>query len=426
MVKSNLNFTWQELNQEKGILYEYFRHYLSNQSPTEVLDEFRCLFIEGRSKQPNAREALEKIVFSQQGQEKFDYIINHCCHIIINAWSNQPEFQEFIPRLIDIFNSVNPQINYYDRRKKRLLQLVCDFKSTEQYLKLTRLVELLNSSQTIDLQNYKNVGDLAKRYFYLYKHLLLGDEQSQAEKKLIREIQKNNQKYFEFQLSQHIIYRARLVQIARARQISQGAGKIIRRVNNPTLLSEKDLKIAIKQYMGKVNQEGTIWQSAQKFLTENKFRRSYKEYHRDLYHYLIDSVSSKQEDYQFANKLKQIFKQIKSPSNSPELTDVAMLSTCRQLLRYLVAATYKEPEHYQFIELIKYLGTVQTITLLIKIILICPQAKPDLEKRFAILFTHYQSYKLTEVPWLVKSLEHLLIVFSIYFGKIDLSIAKII
>jgi hypothetical protein len=426
VVKSNFNFTWQELNQEKGILYEYFRHCLSNQSPTEVLDEFRCLFIEGRSKQPNAREALEKIVFSQQGQEKFDYIINHCCHIIINYWSNKPELQEFIPHLIGIFNTVNPKTNYYDRRKSRLLKLVCEFKTTEQYLKLTRLVELLSTSQAIDSEKNQNVGDLAQRYFYLYKYLLLGEEQSQEEKKLIREIQKNNQKYFEFQLSQHIIYRARLVQIARARQISQGAGKIIRRVNNPTLLSEKDLKIAIKQYMGKVNQEGTIWQSAQKFLTENKFRHSYQEYHRDLYRYLINSVSPKHEDYQFANKLKQIFKQIKSPSNSPELTDVAMLSTCRQLLRYLVASNYKEPEHYQFIELVKYLGTVQTITLLIKIILICPQAKPDLEKRFAILFTHYQSYKIAEVFWLVKSLEHLLIAFSIYFGKIDLSITKII
>lgn len=426
MVKSNFNFTWQEINQEKGILYEYFRHCLNNQPPQVVLDEFRCLFIEGRSKQSNAREALEKIVFSQQGQEKFNYIINYCCHIIINYWSNKPELQEFIPRLIDIFNEVNPNHNYRDRRKNRLLKLVCDFQTTEQYLKLRRLINLLSPDEKIDLGDNCEIGELSKRYFYLYEYLLLGDENSPEEKKLIREIRKNNQKCFEFQLSQHIIYRARLVQIARARQFSQGAGKLVRRVNNPSLLSEKDLKIAIKQYMGKINQEDTVWQLAQRFLTENKFRRSYREYHQDLYSYLSDSIVPRDENYQFKNKLKQIFNQIKPPTNSQELTDIVMLSICRQLLKFLVAATYKQPDHYQFIELIKYLGTVQTITLLIKIILICPQSKPDLEKRFAILFTHYQSYKLNEVPWLVKSLEHLLVAFSIYFGKIDLSIAKII
>lgn len=426
MIKSNFNFTWQELNQEKGILYEYFRHCLSHQSPQEVLDEFRCLFIEGRSKQPSIREALEKIILSQQGQEKFNYIINHCCHIIINAWSNQPELQKFIPNLITIFDFITPKTNCYDRRKSRLLKLVVNFKDTEQYLKLTRLVDLLTSSQLINLESNGKIGELAKRYFYLYEYLLLGSDQSPEEKKLIKEIYQHNQKCFEFQLSQHIIYRARLVQIARARQFSQGAGKIIRRVPNPTLLSEKDLKIAIKQYLGKVNQADNICQSARKFLTENKFRRSYREYHRDLYNYLVDSIVPRQEDYPFANKLQQIFYKIKSPGNTLELTEVVMLSTSRQLLKYLVASTYEQPEHYQFIELIKYLGTVQTITLLIKIILVCPQAKPDLEKKFAILFNHYQFYQFNEVPWLVKSLEHLLITFSLYFGKIDLSIAKIL
>ncbi|HEY9770626.1 MAG TPA: hypothetical protein V6C71_19410 [Coleofasciculaceae cyanobacterium] len=38
--------------------------------------------------------------------------------------------------------------------------------------------------------------------------------------------------------------------------------------------------------------------------------------------------------------------------------------------------------------------------------------------------TYYQLQNIQDARWLIKSLEHLLIAFSIYFGNIDVSIAS--
>jgi hypothetical protein len=70
------------------------------------------------------------------------------------------------------------------------------------------------------------------------------------------------------------------------------------------------------------------------------------------------------------------------------------------------------------------LGTAQVMMMLIKITLICPESKADLEKKICMLATYYQHRTVRQVRWLLKTLEHLLIAFSIYFGKIDISIVK--
>ena len=62
--------------------------------------------------------------------------------------------------------------------------------------------------------------------------------------------------------------------------------------------------------------------------------------------------------------------------------------------------------------------------LLVKIVLICPLIKTDLEQRLAILYSCYEAKNIEDVPWMVKFFEHFLIALSIYFGKIDISLAK--
>ncbi|MGB5634886.1 MAG: hypothetical protein WBM86_19175 [Waterburya sp.] len=100
------------------------------------------------------------------------------------------------------------------------------------------------------------------------------------------------------------------------------------------------------------------------------------------------------------------------------------LQTCRQLLSFLVTETAYPANSNNFAKLVVYLGSAQVALLLIKIILICPEAQPDLEKKLAILFITYQSRTIKDVFWFNKCLEHLLIAHGIYCGKIDVSIAK--
>jgi hypothetical protein len=56
--------------------------------------------------------------------------------------------------------------------------------------------------------------------------------------------------------------------------------------------------------------------------------------------------------------------------------------------------------------------------------LMCGKAKPHLERRFSILFSHYESQSQDGVPWLIKSLENLHIALSVHFGNADVSFLK--
>jgi hypothetical protein len=83
-----------------------------------------------------------------------------------------------------------------------------------------------------------------------------------------------------------------------------------------------------------------------------------------------------------------------------------------------------KPDHYVFIDLIANMGVTRTVGLLLKIVLLSKKVTPYLEKRFSILFNHYESFTRDGVPWLVKSLENMQLAFSVHFGKADLSCLK--
>jgi len=81
----------------------------------------------------------------------------------------------------------------------------------------------------------------------------------------------------------------------------------------------------------------------------------------------------------------------------------------------------QRPHHFIFVDLITNLGATMTTVLLLKIVLLGRKVKPYLEKRFSILFNHYESVTIDGIPWLVKFLENWNIASSIHFGSSDLS-----
>jgi hypothetical protein len=81
----------------------------------------------------------------------------------------------------------------------------------------------------------------------------------------------------------------------------------------------------------------------------------------------------------------------------------------------------QRPEHLFFIDLISNMGPVRTTGLLLKIVLLSRQTKPHLEKRFSILFNHYESQTVNDILWFVQSLENLNVALVVNFGDVDLS-----
>jgi hypothetical protein len=94
------------------------------------------------------------------------------------------------------------------------------------------------------------------------------------------------------------------------------------------------------------------------------------------------------------------------------------------MLGFLVVESMQKPQHFIFVNLLANMGPINTIGLLLKIVLVCYRVKPYLEKRFAILFNHYESSTREVVSWLVKALENLQVALSTNFGRVDLSFIR--
>ncbi|HHP7230963.1 MAG TPA: hypothetical protein ACFCUY_08905 [Xenococcaceae cyanobacterium] len=427
MAKSPDNLVWQQAKPEK-VIYEYLRNSVASKSPSEMLVEFRYLFLELRHPNSEICHILETIIFSKHKEEFFLQVLNYCCHILIDSWQEKTENYAYILKLVELFEPNNlAQVKYLNRTRQKLFNLVKTFSNTDEFLKLKRIANFINTSPIIKLDELALISDLLPHYPYLYSAVLLGKEHIPGTTNLVINLQQKRQKSFELQLAQHMIYRSRLVQIARAKQLSNRAGKFMKRVENPTLLGETDLKRTLKQYLNKTNDTGTIYQTAKKFLIELKFIKSYKIFKECLYQYLILGIQQPTTNkYPIQAKLKQVLEDICYHSDSQPCTNSLILQTCQRLLRFLVLDTTRQNDHYQLIELIMNLGTTQTTALLIKVILISPHAKQDLEQRLGLLFSVYESSSIEDSKWLVKFLDNILVAFSLYFGEINLSIPEVI
>jgi hypothetical protein len=425
---SGQNHCLPPIKQEEQKLYDYLLQFTETEAPAKVIELFRHLFIRGTSNEdPSLRLALEKIVSSPNAEQEFKFFLNRCCHIIIDHWQLEPYFKQEIPELIAQFEDASPPAGAHSRTSRKIRQLVQNFTKSEQYIKLRRLARLLEQEQNNRTQS-KCLGDLIQRYPFLHQHCLLSEDSSQEFKRIVRRIQKKFQWHYELDLSRYVTYRVRLVQTVRSYKAANQKKipkKLIKPVPNPTLLSDRELDLAIKQYLGKVEKGYSYRDLSQNFL--NNLTRSpfYKSFKNDLYEYLILSIDSSFDRHNFQQKLYRYLQNILVDYHSQQLNEFLLIRTCTQLLQFFVdSQIHLEPD--LFIHLITHLGETKLIGLLLKIVLLCSKTKPYLEKRFCILFARYESSLQEEVPWLIKSLENWQIASSIHFGSVDLSLFKII
>jgi hypothetical protein len=427
---SVINYSLQTTQQEEQKLYDHLFYCTQNETPEQLIHRFRDLFIRGTGYEDNnMRLALEKVVSSPYAEQEFQFVLNRCCHIIINRWQMQTDLKREIPTLIGLFEQILPPGSAHSRTSRKIRQLVQDFTKTEQCIKLKRLARLIGENQQITANKSQAVGNLIQRYPYLHQHCLLSEDSSYEFKQTVKKIQKKIQYNYELDLSQYVTHRVRLVETIRAYKDANKTKipkRLIRSVKNPTLLSNNELDTAIKQYLGKVERGYSYRDLSQNFLSHTSQVSNYKSFKDDLYEYLILSIDSQYGKNQFNHKLYRYIQGILADYNSQKLNEFLIVRTYSQLFKFLVVDSRTNPDHHLFLDLIMNLGEPTVIGLLLKILLLYKKVKPYLEKRFSILFAHYESFTKDGVPWLIKSLENLQIAFSIHFGRADLSLVKII
>ncbi|MCW6048784.1 hypothetical protein K4039_01485 [Lyngbya sp. CCAP 1446/10] len=420
----------RQIQEEEQLLYNHWLELVQVEQPIELIDRFRTLFIHGNGYGDRTiAEALEKIAASPYAQQEFKYILNRCCHILINRWQTYPSKQAAIPELIALFEEA-PKILGYSRSRvaHSIPKLVNQFTESEQYLTLQRLAKVITHSNE-DSSNSKTpatlaLGTLIPRYPYLYKHCLLSDDSTYEQQKIIKKIQTQKQQQFEIDLSQYVAHQVRKAQTAR-RETSMSFVRNIQTIKNPTLLSDPELFFALKQFVGKVEGADTYRQLAGRFMANTSTTVSYSSFKDDLYEYLISSVTDdRYGKRQFNEKLYKKLQNTFPHNDAQNFNEFLMIRTCSQLLNFLVVESPARPNHFVFIDLISNIGPTQTTGLLLKIVLICSKVKAYLEKRLAILFGHYEFSTREGVVWLVKALENLNLALSTNFGNLDVSFLR--
>lgn len=415
---------------EEQILYNHLLEKVEIEEPPQLIERLNLLLIEG-SGYPDLEvsKALNKLVTSKLETQDFNYILNRCCYILINRWHTSPQRKTAINQLIQLFDESISKIRKvysYARNVRQLGDLVYEFTKSEQYLALKRFAEVINQPAELDYktQSSEPLRTLIPRYPYLYKHCLLSEDSSYEHQQMIQLIQVQKQRKYELDLSQYAAHQMRLATIARRTSLEE-ARKIVSPVPNPTFLNNRELFAALKQFVGRIEGTQTYKDLAQSFISQTQTHQSFREFKNSLYEYISPtSIDSSYIRNQFNDKLYKQLQNTIPHSDEESFNEFLLLRTCNQILNFLVVESPQKPNHFVFIDLIANVGPTMTVGLLLKIVLICRKVKPYLEKRFAILFNHYESCSQDGVLWLVKVLENLNIALSTNFGGVDLSFIK--
>ena len=237
----------QPIDREGNIIYEHLRQRADSKSPSDLIQEFRNLLLLSKKTNILVSKALETVLFSNR-QQWLNTVLNNCCWIIIDCWLDNRQSMSYIPQLLDTFDVV-AQTYSYNRQRKQLVRSIEDYQQSELHFKLraaiaiinpkntkrSELITLLTEPMTDSSDRHTDSIDIyLPRYTYLY-HNFVPNIQTQITS-LVEKLQTERQKKFEILLSQHIIYRFRLKQLARMKLLSKKANKVITKVDNPSLL----------------------------------------------------------------------------------------------------------------------------------------------------------------------------------------------
>lgn len=428
MVSKYASRDYRPITPAEQKLYDHLLYWIEVESPYEMIDRFRALFINGVGYSDiEVAEALKAVVSSRLAAEDFRYVLNRCCHILINRWQARSQTQLAIPALIQLFETPPASVAIgaaHSPSIRRLHQLVRQFRETEQYQTLYRLAQVLTEAEAAQSEN-RPLGTLIRRYPYLYEHCLLSEDSTQEQQATVRQIQSTMQRQFEIQLAQYVTYQARRSQLMQANSSesgSQSGSRILYPVNNPTLLDDQDLSQALHYYTGKVDGSRTHRDLALNLLGCREGYESFAAFKDDLYEYITAAIDVEYGKRKFNNQFHNHLKLILPENNAQPLNDFLLVRTCSQLLGFLVVDSPQRPNHYIFADLIANLGATITTGLLLKVVLLCRKVIPGLERRMSILFNHYEAQQRGAVQWLIQALENINLALTTNFGSVHLAL----
>lgn len=401
---------------EAELIYNHLIDCVQRESPEQLIDRFRQLFIHGLDyPEPTILAALYRITASTRANQDFKHILSRCCYILVNRWQITPKQDAAIANLLALFKSHSQPSSSHFR------QLIQTFIDSEEYRTLKRIGKVIDedSDQKVKEEQTaqpkkKKLAQFIHHYPFLFSYYLLSQDGSQEAQQTIQKLQAEKQQQLESELWQYATY------LVSGNQFPERFGN--KSLKNPTLLTDEELYLALQQFCGKVEHSSTYRELAQNFLNHTCLTPSYSLFKEDLYQYLITSIDPSYGEHYFYGLLNKHLTNTLTECDHHKVDTSLIGKTCSQLFDLLVVESREKPQHYWFCDLVDNLGSLKMTVLLMKIVLLSPQViRPDLEKRLAILFSHYESTPIEEILSLVKSMENLNVAFIVNFGARDFS-----
>ncbi len=421
-------------------LYDHLMHWVRVESPDHVLHRFHSLFVDpGNYSDPGIQQALYQMMAGDFAEGNFQAIFNRCCHILINYWHAQgsPQWSSELLAILNDFAS-----EAYGTSAHRLHQLLQRYTQSDSYGQLKQSIEngsrarrvskrLLDTApqtttqyseetsnwhpfQTDHSETSQPLRTVAHNYPFLYEHYLVNtcntDEQRVALQRQKVEIQQK------FSSDLHKFYHSQA-------SASEGGLSSLRSAasHNPTNLSDQQLRQALTDFTGRVHQGSTYRHAAKTFLQRSASAPSLRDFKQDFYEYLIVTIGEPYGNGRFHEKLHDHLRKSHAHHDAQKPNNVLLPKICQDAFRFLVidqSGSCKDAI-FTFMDLHSNIGASRLIGLLLKIALLCKQAKVFLEKHISMLFEQQSKNLRRDVGWLEESLEYLKVAFSVHYDRPD-------
>lgn len=391
----------RSIQESQEVIFRYLLTIVKEWQPSEVLGEFKRLFIyHVDSNSSEALQALYEIVFANNDQE-FRNTLKRSCYILINNWDATRQHQP-IRELVHLFEDSTVTRQTASPTLKRLRQWLYNFAKSKDYDDLKLFVAKYD-----DQPEQAHWSQRYTSYLLVPQYTDLQNPREQRE--AARALAKQLRDKFKFDLAMYI---------ARSQSGSQPPqGKSSQ---NPTTLGDGVLRL-IKTVVARRGPFSYV-NLANIFINQTRDLK-YRDFKKSLLEYLLFSINNPELVELLRKRLPEKLDALYERYNDDPIHSALLLRTCNRLIDFLTIENGQEPSAL-FAQLLSQGNPLTIVIVLLKIILICRNARTYLEMRIAELVRYYGNYPEEECQWIVHFMEVFNITFTIYAENVRYNLVR--
>lgn len=386
-------------HEAQEMIYHFLLNLVRRQPPAQVLLEFKHLFLDYENHEGNgeAIKAISKLIFANNEKE-FHHTIKRSCYILINNWDTSRNHST-IKELVELFNDYRVPKKAISPMLNRLRTWIANFVNSQDYYELKLFLAKHGFS---DKNHWSN------RYTsYLLVPQYTNPNNPLEQREAARTLSKKLKDQFKFDLA---MYTAR----------SEAPILNYKSPKNPTGLGDEVLRF-IKMIVAK---RGSFsYENIANIFLKQTQELDYKKFKSSLQTYLIFSVENRDFIEALNQRLSEKLETLYESYHQEPVNDALLLRTCNRVIEYLTTEDQQEPSGL-FILLLSQGNPLTLVIVLLKIILICPNARTHLETCIAKLIQYYADCPEQECQWVVNFFEVFNITFAIHADNVQYNLLK--